>query len=285
MTAVPAPAWPVFSLHVIDELPLDPDFPLFRHYPAMKLGVRESVREFGRLLLPLAREVMARRPESADWVVTAPASFAVPAGANLVAWEIYQHLTVELPSHVSLRGTDLRLTAPTGAAVEEVRTGNYASKGVDARIEERRRLFDDRTPALDPAVFRGRAVLFVNDIHVTGTQQSFMQRSFEAVGPASVDWLYILQVDPRLGRSNPELEHELNHLRLETFEAFAELVAQADIDFTCRCIHRLFTYPAAQLAPLFRALSDTRRRSLYDLAIQEGVYTREEDMAKLALLR
>ena len=48
---------------------------------------------------------------------------------------------------------------------------------------------------VDPAVFRGR-VLFVNDINVTGTQQSFMQQAFEDVGPASVDWLYIIQVDP-----------------------------------------------------------------------------------------
>jgi hypothetical protein len=63
------------------------------------------------------------------------------------------------------------------------------------------------------------------------------------------------------------------------------VVALADIDFTCRCIRRLLAYPAAQLEPLFRALHDTRRRRLYDLATQEGIYTREDYVAKLALLR
>jgi hypothetical protein len=277
---------PVSALHTIDGLPLDPDFPLFQHYPAMKLGVRESVREYARLLLPLARDVITRRPESADWVVTAPPFFAVPAGANLVAREIHRHLTVELPSHISLRATDLHHPVPTGAALQHMLASEYSSKDVEARIEERRRLHDgERAPTLDPAVFQGRAVLFVNDINVTGTQQSFMQQGFEAVGPASVDWLYIIQVDPRLGRSNPELEYALNHLRLETFEAFAAVVAGADIDFTCRCIRRLLAYAAAQLEPLFRALDDTRRRILYDLATQEGIYTREDDVAKLALLR
>lgn len=279
---------PVFALHTIDGLPLDPHFPLFEHYAAMKLGVRESVREYGRALLPLARDVITRRPEIADWVITAPPFFAGPAGANLVAWEVYRRLTTDLPTHthVSLRATDLHLSVPTGAAaLQDVRAGDYSSKSVEARIEERRRLFENRTPALDPAVFRGRAVLFINDINVTGTQQSFMQRAFDAIEPASIDWLYILQVDPCLGRSNPELEHALNHLRLETFEAFAGVVARADIDFTCRCIHRLLAYPVGQLEPLFRALNDSRRKILYDLATREGIYTGEEDLAKLALLR
>jgi hypothetical protein len=180
---------------------------------------------------------------------------------------------------------DLRLPVPTGAALEDVRAGDYSRKGVEARIADRRQLFVERTRTLDPSVFRGRAVLFVNDINVTGTQQSFMQRAFEAVEPASVDWLYIIQVEPRLGRSNPELEHALNQLRLGTFEALAQVVARADIDFTCRCIRRLLTCPVAELEPLFHALDDTRRRILYDLATREGVYTREDDVAKLALLR
>jgi hypothetical protein len=276
---------PVAALHIIDGLPLDPDFPLFQHYPAMKFGVRASVREYARLLVPLARDVITRRPESAEWVITAPPFFGVPAGANLLVREIHHRLTAELPSHVSLRAAELRLPVPTGAALLDARAGDYSSKDVDGRIEDRRQLFADRTRSLDPAVFRGRAVLFVNDINVTGTQQSFMQQAFEAVGPASVDWLYIFQVDPRLGRSHPALEHALNNLRLGTFEAFAEVVARADIDYTCRCIRRVLTSPVAQLDPLFRALDDTRRRRLYDLATAEGVYTREDDVAKLALLR
>jgi len=284
LDAMPSPlaAWPVSALHTLRELPLDPEFPLFRHYPAMKLGVRESIREYGRLLMPLARDVIARRPESTDWMVTGPPFFVVPSGANLMAWEVYRLLARELPSYLSLRAVDVHLLLPPFSPVRE----DYSKSGVKARIENRRRLQGgDQGLKLDPAVFRGRAVLFINDINVTGTQQSFMQQAFEAVGPTSVDWLYVIQVDLSLGRSKPELEYALNHLSLGTFEAFEELVRRADIDFTGACIRRLFAYPTDRLEPLFRALDDTRRRRLYALATREGIYTRADDLAKLALLR
>jgi hypothetical protein len=274
------------ALHTISALPLDPDVPLFEHYPAMKLGVRQSVGHYARLLLPLAREVIASRPAGVEWVVTAPPFFGVPAGANLVAREIHRGLSDELPSQRPVRIAELHRPVPTGAALADALAGDYSRKGVDDRIENRRRLFDGHWPAqLDSTVFRGRAVLFVNDINVTGTQQSFMQQVFDVVGAASIDWLYIIQVDPPLGRSNPELEDALNQLHLGTFEGLADVVTRADIDFTCRCIRRLLAHPIAQLEPLFRTLEGARLRNLYDLAMQEGIFTRTEDAPKLALLR
>jgi hypothetical protein len=272
------------ALHTISALPLDPGVAVFQHYPAMKLGVRESVGHYARLLLPLARDVIASRPADVEWVVTAPPFFGVPAGANLIARDIHRRLCDELP-HRSLRAAELRRPVPTGAALADALAGDYSRKGVEARIENRRRLFDVDWPAqFDSTVFRGRAVLFVNDINVTGTQQSFMQQVFDVIGAATVDWLYIIQVDPPLGRSNSELEDALNQQRLATFEALSDVVANADIDFTCRCVRRLLAYPIAQLEPLFRTLNAARLRTIYDLATREGIYTAPDDAAKLTLL-
>jgi hypothetical protein len=103
-------------------------------------------------------------------------------------------------------------------------------------------------------------VLFINDINVTGTQQLYVQRTMESVHPASIHWLYVIQVEPALGRSNPEIEYELNHLKHETFEDFGEIVARTNIDYTSRCVERLLRYPVERLKPLLRSLDPARHK-------------------------
>lgn len=265
------------ALHTIRSLPLDADFPLFRHYPAMKMGVRESVAFYARLLVPLAEEIIASEPETVEWVITAPPLYVIPSGANLVAWEVHRILAGRMPR---IRMVDLRYTDAnplTGATAE------YSRAGIDERIRNRQGLHEGKcAPRPDPADFEGRAVLFVNDINVTGTQQHFVQRTLEPLRPASLHWLYIVQVAPELGRSNPEVEYALNHLRHRSFEEFAEIVTSADIDFTTRCISRLLDYPLETLEPLLRALDEPRRKRLGQLMADEGAYRGEEHVAKLA---
>jgi hypothetical protein len=49
---------PSLALHTISTLPLDPNFSLFAHYPAVKLGVLESVRYYAhRRLDEILRQV------------------------------------------------------------------------------------------------------------------------------------------------------------------------------------------------------------------------------------
>ena len=248
-------AW---ALHTITSLPLDPRLLFFERYPAMKLGVRESVGFYARLLAPVAEKIMAAQPD-ADWVVTAPPFYAIPAGANLLAWEVCRIL--------SLHCVDLRYTQP-----HPRKTRDYSRSGLEDRIINRRELHEGKcAPRPDEADFRDRAVLFINDINVTGTQQRFVQQTLEPVRPASIDWLYVFQVDPHLGRSKPEIEFELNHLYLATFEDFAEIVARADIDYTSRCVDRLLHYSAAEQETLFLSLDEGRRSLLHQLIAREGL--------------
>lgn len=274
----------VLALHSITSLPLDPHFPLFAHYPAMKLGVRESVRFYARLLAPVAEGIMSSQPETTQWTVTAPPLHVLPAGANLMAWEVCRILNEDIARPNAVRAVDLRYSQ---LDARDLSSGTeYSSTGVAERIANRRRLLEGAcAPKPDPADFRGHAVLVINDINVTGTQQHFLQRILETVGPASIHWLYVAEVDAALGRSNPELEYSLNHLHLATFEDFAEVVANADIDYTSRCIARLFTYPETNLAQMLHALDKTRRERLHRLVSQEGAYTGEEYKSKVALLR
>jgi len=249
-----------WALYTIASLPLDPRLSmLLRHYPAMKLGVRESVELFARWLAPVAEKITASRPDAADWVVSAPPLYTLPAGANLLAWELCRML--------GLRSVDLRYTRPFPRNAHD-----YSKSGVEDRIRNRRELHEGEcAPRPDEADFRDRAVLFVNDINVTGTQQRFVQQTLEPVRPASIDWLYIFQVDPDLGRSKPEIEYELNHSYLATFDEFVEIMAHADIDYTSRSVDRLLRYSAAEQETLFRSLDEGRRSQLHQLIAREGL--------------
>jgi hypothetical protein len=275
------------ALHAITSVPLDPRFPLFQHYPAMKLGVRESVRFYADLLAPLAEAIMTSQRETTEWVVTGPPLYVVPSGANLLAWEVHRLLGERIPSHVSLRAVDLHYTRPNlRSAPDGLHGQDYSSSGIDGRIRNRQILHEGSTaPQPDPADFRDRAVLFINDINVTGTQQRFARQTLETVHPASIDWLYVIQIDPALGRSNPEVEYSLNHLKLETFEDFAEIVTRGDIDYTSRCVTRFFSYSEGQWELLIGSLDRTRRERLYELVTREGAYGGKENEDRLALLR
>jgi hypothetical protein len=273
------------ALQTITSSSLDPQYPLFQPYPSMKLGVRESVRFYANLLAVVAEKIIASEPENTEWVITAPPLYVIPAGANLIAQEMFQNLRERLPRSRSLRLVEMRYALPMPASSPELR-GDYSSSDVSVRISNRQRLHEgDGAPRPDPADFEGRAVLFINDVNVTGTQQLYVQRTLDSVHPASIHWLYIFQVDPDLGRSNPGIEYALNFLNLATFEEFAETITRADIDYTSRCVSRLFSYQIEALEPLFRSLDDARRERLLDLATREGVYTGTANEARLTLLR
>jgi hypoxanthine phosphoribosyltransferase len=245
-----------WALHTITSLPLDPRFPLFQHYPAMKLGVRQDVEFYARLLAPVAEKIIDGR----DWVVTAPPLYVAPAGANLIAWEVCRIL--------GLRCVDLRYTQPYLQETHD----DYSKSDIEHRMRNRQELHEGKcAPKPDEADFRDRGVLFINDISVTGTQQHYVQRTLDAVHPARIEWLYVVEVDPVQGRSHPEVEYQLNHLSLDTFEEFAEIVARAEIDYTSRCITRLLRYPAAESQALLDSLDDARRSRLRRLIADEGL--------------
>ena len=263
---LPGTTGEIVALHTIAGLPLDAGFPLFRHYPAMKYGVRDSVRFFARELQPRAEAILAGPPGRENWVVTAPPLYVIPSGANLIAWELCRILG-------GARMIDVRYTAPHPQGVHD----HYSNTGVADRIADRRMLHEGEfAPKPAEADFRGRAVLVINDIHVTGVQQEFLRRTLETACPSRICWLYIIRLAPPLGRTNPRIEYQLNHLNLAAFEEFADIVTRAEIDYTSRSVARMLASSDAELEALLRALDGERRARLHRLMTEEGAYAAEQ---------
>jgi hypothetical protein len=252
----------IASLHTITDLPLDRGFPLFRHYSAMKLGVRDAVRFYARALAPLAQTILA----GDDWVLTAPPLYVIPSAANLIA----AHLSAIL----GVRTVDVRYAKPYPQFIGD----EYSRTGLADRIANRRMLHEGEfAPKPSEDDFGGRAVLVVNDIHVTGVQQEYLQRTLETAHPSRICWMYIIQVAPPLGRAHPEIEYQLNHLDVATFAQFAEVLTRADIDYTARCITRILGASDADLEMLLQSLSVERRRRLHRLMTEEGAYAAHQE--------
>jgi len=245
------------SLHRISQLPLDANAEIFRHYPAFKLGVTSAVRHYAQLLLPLVQELIAN-----DTIFTAPPiTCHTPAAANLLCWELFERCKRE-----DLSLIDMQYDESMGANewTDPTRSRDYAKLNFADRITERELLSRRMIPN---ANFRGRPVLFVNDICVTGAQQHTMQRYFERVEAASVRWLYVIVIDPEIGRTQPDIEWQIN---FAPFEDLLRMVSREEIQYTGKCVQRLMHLDLRELDKILRALNSERRARLLELAILNG---------------
>jgi hypothetical protein len=263
-------------LYRISELPFDSQAEIFRHYPAFKLGVVESVRYYARLLLPLVRELIANDSEHTGWILTGPAIAArTMAAANLLCRELSDLYLRErdIPNYRELSLIDIQYDNERTASID------YANLDLADRLKLREHLSQKLVRNAD---FHGRPILFVNDVCVTGAQQNAMQKYFERDGAACVRWLYLIVIDPEIGRANPKIEWQIN---FAPFEDLLRIVSREQIHFTGKCMTRLMHLSTAELDQVLRALDVERRTRLLKLAMLNGFQNLEGFEEQMKLIR
>jgi len=263
-------------LHRISELPFDSQADIFRHYPCFKLGVVDSVRYYARLLLPLAKELIANDSEHTGWILTGPAIAAqTMAAANLLCRELSDLYLRErdLLNHKELSLIDIQYDNEGTASID------YANLDLADRLKLREHLSQKLVRNAD---FHGRPILFVNDVCVTGAQQNAMQEYFERDGAACVRWLYLIVIDPEIGRANPKIEWQLN---FTPFEDLLRMVSREQIHFTGKCMTRVMNLSSAELEQLLRALDVERRTRLLELATLNGFQNLDGFEEQMKLVR
>ena len=262
------------SLYRITQLPFDADAEFFRQYPAFKVGVVASVRYYAQLLLPLMKELIANDPDHTGWVLTGPAIAAqTMAAANLLCRELSDLYLRErdLLNYKELSLIDIHYDNEGTASID------YANLDLADRLKLREHLSQK---LVRNANFHGRPILFVNDVCVTGAQQNAMQEYFERDGAACVRWLYLIVIDPEIGRANPKIEWQIN---FAPFEDLLRMVSREQIQFTGKCMTRLMNLSVAELDQVLRALDVERRTRLLELATLNGFQNLEgfEEQMKL----
>lgn len=263
-------------LHRISELPFDSQAEIFRYYPGFKLGVVDSVRYYARLLLPLVRELIANDSEHTGWILTGPAIAAqTMAAANLLCRELSESYLRErdIPNYKELSLIDIQYDNEGTASID------YANLDLAERLKLREHLSQKLVRNAD---FHGRPILFVNDVCVTGAQQNAMQEYFERDGAACVRWLYLIVIDPEIGRANPKIEWQIN---FAPFEDLLRMVSREQIQFTGKCMTRLMNLSIAELDQVLRALDVERRTRLLELATLNGFQNLEGFEEQMKLVR
>jgi len=272
------------SLHLITELEFDAGAEIFRHYPAFKLGVVNSVRYYARLMFPLLKKLIGRDSQYDSWIVTAPPIIdETPAAANLLCWELFELYTQEHPRPVKeLSLIDIQYDDQAMASIDwddPINSRDYATLNFAERVSSRERL---GRQLLGNADLEGNAVLFVNDICVTGAQQDSMQAYFDNAGAACVRWLYIIVVAPEIGRTKPGIESQIN---FAPFEELLRLVSRDQIQFTGKCVQRLMGLSIAELEQILLALDRERRSRLLELAFRNGFESLDGFHEQMKLIR
>ena len=260
----------ITCLHCVSEIPIAPSDAIFGEYPAFKLGVTKSVRHYARLLLPLVQRLIGSDSEHTGWILTAPAITAqTPAAANLLCWELFDLYLRERDMRASkeLSLIDIQHDSESTASIDwkdPTKSQDYAKLDFADRVTERER---SRRRMVRNADFHGRPILFVNDMCVTGAQQQAMQEYFERAKAACVRWLYVIVVDPEIGRTKPNIEWQIN---FAAFEDLLRMVSREQIQFTGKCVQRLMHLSIAELDQVLRALNGKRRTRLLELAMLNG---------------
>lgn len=273
------------SLRIIETLPIDFSDDFFAHYPRLKLGVTESVDYYGAQLSRLAEEVITQSPGSTDWVITGPAYHVLPGGPNLLCSYLYEDLKNKLPGSVTLSLRHLR-EKTDNLEIKDAESLNKYHNYSTFTQQERSQLYEQAPePSIDLRDFRGRSILFVNDIKVTGAHQRYMERVFAKVDSPQICWLYVLEIDRQIAETEPEIEYAINHSGIASFEEFADLLATHNLEYTSRCITRLLSYELPMLARLFQMLDVRRKKAILELATAEGRFGGDYFKEKIDLLK
>ena len=274
------------SLRIIEKLPIDYSDDFLGHYPRLKLGVTESVDYYGAQLSRLAADVITQSlPGSADWVITGPAYNVLPGAPNLLSSYIYEDLKNKLPDSITLSLIHLRVETADLEIKDSESLHSYHNYSTFTQQERNELYKQSPEPLLEPRDFRGRSILFVNDIKVTGAHQRYMQRAFAKVDSPQVCWLYVLTINREIAEAEPEVEYAINHSRIASFEEFADLLATHKLEYTSRCITRLLSYELSKLAKLFQMLDSDRKQAILELAMAEGRFSGDYFKEKIDLLK
>ena len=256
------------TLHTITRYPPDLSHPLFEHYPAMKFGERSAVEYFAAGLMHGARAL------GGD-VLTSPPVRGLPSGANLICEALHRRIGTQMET--------LRATDPPAAFKSEA---EFAALGDYARLDyaARREAGTDDDVVFNAGEFRGREIVFVNDINVTGSQMRRMKALLAKARPRAIHWLLILDVVPHIGRRFPHLESEINHSRLAEGEELIDFLRRSELTFTGKFVARLLSYSLESWARICRSLDRSTRRAIRQAILAEGVYPSEVFGKKLAML-
>ncbi|MFN0213871.1 MAG: phosphoribosyltransferase family protein [Saprospiraceae bacterium] len=275
----------IHSIHQITSYPLDLSGVIYQEYPFLKLGVVSSVQHYAEILMPVVEEIMAANPQYTSWVLTSPPRHRLPAAANLLCWAVYEGLKNKSKIAAPISLLDLHNQREEKLSLKNAQDFNNYNDYSKYSWEDRLKLKRKHNFVIKEEDFIGQGIVFINDINVTGAGQEYIRQIFSTVYPYEVNWVYILDCDPSVGRKEPQLESEINNFKILTIQDFATVLALDDISFTTKCISKLFSYNTGEIEQILSLLNEKQKTKLWSAVVAEELYDTDFFKDKMERLR
>jgi D-alanyl-D-alanine dipeptidase len=178
-----------------------------------------------------------------------------------------------IPSDLSFGYLSAALKSPVKIPILGEPVQEYSQSSVQRRQQMRSRQLDCvESISLHGEKLKRFRVLVINDINVTAAQQTHFHKYLSQETPACVHYLYLVDVDKKLGRNNPELEYELNNSAIHSREEFSAILNSEKMNYTSRCIARLFSYELSEFKNLLDSISTKLALQIHSLIQEEKKY-------------
>jgi hypothetical protein len=228
-------------------------------YSRFKYGFRPAVERFATRL---AERAVADLPDLLDGpvTITAPASRAVPIGADLLADGVLRavnHQRAQRSDPPAIRAKLYRFAVPAA---------DYGTADEDGR---RALLAAERISGI-PDLFTDRDVVVVDDLWVTGISADVTIGAIRQWRPRSVTYLVVARVDPELARRRPQIEYDLNHAAVTGLPTLAELCRDGPITVNQRVCKFVLQHPPAEVRAWLDTVPAIVAWHLYAAILAEG---------------
>lgn len=239
-------------------------------YSRLKLGFHDAVEFYSYALATPVRKRVLR--DAGAWIVTGPARATVPAAANLLA----SRVTALVAPAAPVREAPLRRAPDVGRFPR----AHYGGLDLQARREAMRRSSTVWHP--HPS-YAGASVVYINDVNVTGTQESLVRTFLVESGVRRVHWQYILEIEG--GRGAPQtVETMLNESTIRSPAELAGAARDAELTVTSKLLWRLFSWDDDAFDQVVGVFSRQTRGEILGLLRDEGLLGRPELAGRVAEL-
>ncbi|SFC70072.1 PRTase ComF-like [Flexibacter flexilis DSM 6793] len=194
-------------------------------YSRFKYGSGQAAAHYAAQMYEVLRDKLTQ--VSGQWLITASAYKYVPTASNAIADAIYALITNNLPA-IKIEKIKIR------------RQRLFASDYGNLDEEQRKNLMRQTDLQIDEEQVKGRNLIVVDDICVTGSHE---RRIAEMLGKTQVAQVYFLYVGQCRPPVVPNVEHRLNHEWMKSVENLLYIIENEYFIINARVCKFLLSYP------------------------------------------
>jgi hypothetical protein len=139
--------------------------------------------------------------------------------------------------------------------------------------EERKRILNAAPLSVDEKRLKGKIVIMVDDIFITGNSESRVHQVLREVGAEKIVFWYVARMDPEVAKADPGIESRLNQWQIKDLDDLAKIMVPGRYNFNLRNCKFVLEHSAEAISKLISGLDGELLRQLYATSLANSYYT------------